>query len=79
MRPMSRGTAFYEFRPLGGGAAASTMGDMKKIKEWYREGMNAGVSDDRDLKGEVLSHSRLLRCGSRKGHMLIDFRTVTQS
>ena len=44
------GVAFYEFGKLGGGGSAS-IGDMKKIKEWYREGMNAGVGDDRDLKG----------------------------
>ena len=44
------GVSFYEFAKLGGGAGA-TVGDMKKIKEWYRDGMNAGVGDDRDLKG----------------------------
>ena len=48
------GVAFYEFK-LGGGGSAS-IGDMKKIKEWYREGMNAGVGDDRDLKGTDFSH-----------------------
>ena len=45
------GTAFYEFKQLGGNSS-STIGDMKKIKEWYRDGMNKGVGDDRELKGE---------------------------
>jgi heme oxygenase (biliverdin-producing, ferredoxin) len=45
------GTAFYEFKQLGG-SGSSTMGDMKKIKDWYREGMNTGVGDDHGLKGK---------------------------
>lgn len=44
------GTAFYEFKPLSG-SGPSTMGDMKKIKDWYRDGMNKGVGNDRALKG----------------------------
>ncbi|KAI0648150.1 hypothetical protein C8Q79DRAFT_1008499 [Trametes meyenii] len=47
------GVSFYEFRPLGGGASTGTMGDLKKIKEWYRDGMNAGVGDNQELKGDV--------------------------
>lgn len=45
-----QGISFYEFGKLGGESGPATMGDMKKIKEWYREGMNAGVGDDKDLK-----------------------------
>lgn len=45
------GIRFYEFGKLGGESGPASMGDMKKIKEWYREGMNAGVGDDKDLKG----------------------------
>ncbi len=48
------GVSFYEFKQLGG-SGSSTMGDMKKIKEWYRAGMNAGVGDDVALKGVHLS------------------------
>ncbi len=44
------GVSFYEFKQLGGTESGS-MGDMKKIKEWYRDGMNAGVEDDVELKG----------------------------
>ncbi|VDB88519.1 unnamed protein product [Peniophora sp. CBMAI 1063] len=50
------GVSFYEFGKLGGGGSAS-IGDMKKIKEWYREGMNAGVGDDRDLKVMILAEA----------------------
>jgi heme oxygenase (biliverdin-producing, ferredoxin) len=48
------GTQFYQFQRLGGGGAAA-LGDMKRIKEWYRDGMNTGVGDDRDLKGQSRS------------------------
>lgn len=44
------GLSFYDFKQLGGNASG-TIGDMKKIKEWYREGMNAGAGDDAALKG----------------------------
>ncbi|KAI0917454.1 hypothetical protein AcW1_007351 [Taiwanofungus camphoratus] len=47
------GTSFYEFKPLGGTGIA-TIGDMKKIKEWYREGMNAAVGNDQVLKSVIL-------------------------
>lgn len=44
------GLAFYDFKQLGGNTSA-TIGDMKKIKEWYRDGMNAGVGNDLTVKG----------------------------
>ncbi|KAI0826854.1 hypothetical protein BC628DRAFT_1372184 [Trametes gibbosa] len=56
------GVSFYDFRPLGGASASSTsgtMGDLKKIKEWYREGMNAGVGDDAELKAAILDEAQL--------------------
>ncbi|KAI0670880.1 hypothetical protein C8Q78DRAFT_1069604 [Trametes maxima] len=51
------GVSFYEFRPLGGGASTGTMGDLKKIKEWYRDGMNAGVGDNQELKATILDEA----------------------
>ena len=45
------GVSFYEFKQLGSNMA-SKIGDMKKIKEWYRNGMNAGVGDDVDKNGK---------------------------
>ncbi|KAI0769036.1 hypothetical protein BD413DRAFT_478063 [Trametes elegans] len=53
------GVSFYEFRPLGGGTSSGTMGDLKKIKEWYREGMNAGVGDNTELKAAILDEAQL--------------------
>ncbi|KAH9847947.1 hypothetical protein C2E23DRAFT_889570 [Lenzites betulinus] len=56
------GVSFYDFRPLGGASASSTsgtMGDLKKIKEWYRDGMNAGVGDDAELKAAILDEAQL--------------------
>lgn len=47
------GTEFYGFQKLGGGGVAG-IGDMGHIKEWYRAGMNRGVGDDRQRKGEFL-------------------------
>jgi heme oxygenase (biliverdin-producing, ferredoxin) len=45
------GLSFYSFKQLGG-SKLGTVGDMKKVKEWYREGMDSGVGDNRELKGE---------------------------
>lgn len=47
------GTSFYEFSKLGGSGESSrnaTIGDMGKIKDWFREGMNEGVGADENLK-----------------------------
>lgn len=48
-----RGVAFYEFGKLGGEAGSATIGDMKKVKEWYRKGMCEGVGEDEDTKGTL--------------------------
>lgn len=67
------GVKFFEFGKLGGAPGSANMGDMKKIKEWYRDGMNAGVGEDKDLKGwchgglHVLSPTSL-RCGVLRSH-----------
>lgn len=45
------GTQFYEFQKLGGGGVAG-IGDMNHIKGWYRDGLNKGVGDDQQLKGD---------------------------
>ena len=45
------GTTFYAFSKLGGGTQDATIGDMKKIKDWFREGMNNGAGDDERVKG----------------------------
>jgi heme oxygenase len=51
------GIRFYDFKKLGGSETAN-MGDLKVVKEWYREGMNAGIGDDITLKGlKIFSES----------------------
>lgn len=47
------GIRFYNFNKLGGTECANT-GDLKKIKEWYRDGMNAGIGEDVALKGRMI-------------------------
>ena len=46
----SAGTRFYEFGKLGEASKVAGQGDMKKIKEWFREGMNEGGSDNTERK-----------------------------
>lgn len=45
------GVEFYDFGSLDG-KRRGTMGDLKKVKEWYRDGMNVGVGDDKELKSK---------------------------
>jgi heme oxygenase (biliverdin-producing, ferredoxin) len=45
------GVKFYDFRSLDA-TKPSKMGDFKKIKEWFRAGMNSGVGDNKKLKGK---------------------------
>ncbi|THH29474.1 hypothetical protein EUX98_g4719 [Antrodiella citrinella] len=52
------GLSFYEFRQLGGNGSA-TIGDMKKIKEWFREGMNAGAGDDQAVKLAIADEAKI--------------------
>jgi heme oxygenase len=52
------GIRFYDFNKLGGSESANA-GDLKRIKEWYRDGMNAGVGEDVTLKGLAGSSSCL--------------------
>ncbi|THH07278.1 hypothetical protein EW145_g3501 [Phellinidium pouzarii] len=51
-RDDGRGTLFYDFQQLGGGKSAN-IGDMRKIKEWFRNGMNEGVGDDASRKQAI--------------------------
>ena len=44
------GVRFYEFANLEGTHRVASQGDMKKVKEWFRNGMNAGVGSDEQLK-----------------------------
>jgi len=52
------GVRFYEFNELGGSKPAN--GDqLKKIKDWFRAGMNAGTGDDKALKAAILEEAHL--------------------
>lgn len=44
------GVRFYEFASLEGTQRIASQGDMKKVKEWFRNGMNAGAGADEQLK-----------------------------
>ncbi|KAH9841354.1 heme oxygenase [Rhodofomes roseus] len=53
------GVSFFEFKPLGGSGTA-TIGDMKKIKEWYRENMNSAAGDDQELKADIVEEALIV-------------------
>lgn len=44
------GIRLYHFKKLDSSETAN-IGDIKKIKEWYKDGMNTGIGDDTTLKG----------------------------
>ncbi|KAH9936078.1 heme oxygenase [Fomitopsis serialis] len=50
------GVSFFDFKPLGGTGTA-TIGEMRKIKEWYRENMNSAVGDNQDLKADIVEEA----------------------
>ncbi|OSX56546.1 hypothetical protein POSPLADRAFT_1159993 [Postia placenta MAD-698-R-SB12] len=47
------GVAFYDFSPLGGTGRA-TIGDLKKIKEWFRHNMDTSVGSNEAVKAAIL-------------------------
>ncbi|TBU59217.1 hypothetical protein BD310DRAFT_425757 [Dichomitus squalens] len=53
------GVSFYEFRTLTGSLESANAGEMKRIKEWYRDGMNEGVGDNAELKAAILEEANL--------------------
>jgi heme oxygenase len=61
------GTAFYDFSAKGerSGFESDPSGEGGKkrlmdIKDWYRRGMDDGVGEDKDLKGEWSSRTSFL-------------------
>ncbi|KAF7299699.1 hypothetical protein HMN09_00975500 [Mycena chlorophos] len=50
------GLSFYGFKELRSSKPAS-IGEMKKIKEWFRAGMNKGAGDNMDVKAAVLEEA----------------------
>jgi len=68
-----RGTSFYEFGAMGSeetsDPSTANMGEIKRIKEWFRSGIDAGVGDDVMMKGQVYQptnrwhgRERLINC-----------------
>lgn len=57
------GASFYDFGSLQGSAGTgekkASQGDLLKIKEWYREGMNEAVGDDKALKDALVQEANL--------------------
>ncbi|KAF9496595.1 heme oxygenase-like protein [Pleurotus eryngii] len=53
------GLSFYAFRQLGSSVPATSQGDMKKIKVWFKAGMDAGVGDDAKLKEALLREANI--------------------
>jgi len=54
------GTTFYGFSKLGSSGESSrnaTVGDMGKIKDWFREGMDEGVGSDDKLKCVIVDEA----------------------
>jgi heme oxygenase len=46
-----RGVSVYVFNSISDRTKEASVGEMKKIKEWFREGMNLGAGDDERVKG----------------------------
>jgi heme oxygenase len=53
-----QGISFYQFRKLDSPQPAG-QGDMRKIKEWYRDGLNSGVGDNVQLKQDIVKEASL--------------------
>lgn len=48
---------FYEFRKLGGTENAN-IGDMKKLKEWFKDAMDQGIGEDSHQKRAVVDEAQ---------------------
>jgi heme oxygenase len=48
-----RGTTFYEFGVMG---SEDKRGEIKRIKEWFRSGIDAGVGNDAKMKGRAINY-----------------------
>lgn len=57
------GVEFYRFGSLDGAEADAGPEERKRIREWYRDGMNEGAGDDRELKRELFAE-HIVQAGS---------------
>ncbi|KAG8844905.1 hypothetical protein FRB96_002794 [Tulasnella sp. 330] len=51
--------SFYEFRKLGGEVGEAGVGDMRKLKEWFKAVMDEGVGDDVTKKRKIVEEVQL--------------------
>jgi heme oxygenase len=60
-----RGLTFYDFEYNG---QVASVGELKKIKDWFRVGMDSGIGEDRLRKGmaPISPHSPALTDGFRR-------------
>lgn len=53
----AQGTTFYEFGVMGSEGrsdpSAANLGEIKRIKTWFRNGIDVGVGDDVKMKGQL--------------------------
>ncbi|KAF9262847.1 hypothetical protein L218DRAFT_902911 [Marasmius fiardii PR-910] len=54
-----QGLSFYAFKELKSSKPAK-QGEMKRIKEWYREGMNTGTGSNSELKASIAAEANLV-------------------
>ncbi|KAI5897225.1 uncharacterized protein SCHCODRAFT_02616941 [Schizophyllum commune H4-8] len=52
------GLAFYDFKELQSSKKAG-LGEMRRIKDWFREGMNRGVGDDAKRKEAIVTEANI--------------------
>ena len=60
-----RGLSFFAFRELSTAKPAS-QGEMKRIKHWFRAGMDKGVGDDMNVKGKLHCYVLLINSARRR-------------
>ncbi|KAG7088175.1 hypothetical protein E1B28_012194 [Marasmius oreades] len=54
-----QGMSFYAFKELRSSKPAK-QGEMRRIKEWYREGMNVGTGSNSELKASIAAEANLV-------------------
>ncbi|KAJ7213844.1 hypothetical protein GGX14DRAFT_444245 [Mycena pura] len=56
LRASGAGLEFYKFKELHSSKQAN-LGEMKRIKNWFRAGMNKGAGDNMDVKAAVMEEA----------------------